>query len=335
MVLVVGDPDGMPDEGMKQISRHLLTGLSQAGFDARIVDVRSAVHLLLLGQSRDEVVAVALASGPTFWTLLLAFLCSWRRPRLRVGIVFSQPRFGLMGRGLLAFVRRRSLRVFAAGGRDVQRARRWGIEVTETPASGVDLEQFVPTSRQERIVIRRKLALPEDTIVVLHVGHLKAERNVMVLADLARVPGFTSVMIASTTTKVDAGVAQELTAAGVQIRTEYIANLQEYYQASDAYLFPTVAAAEAVQLPLSVIEAMACGVPVVSTRFGVLPELFPESASFRYVSTDAAAAEWIALIEAVAHERWSNHNRESVECLSWSVVQAPLLAWLCAAESEA
>ena len=45
---------------------------------------------------------------------------------------------------------------------------------------------------------------------------------------------------------------------------------------SDCYVFPTVHKKACIETPLSVLEAMACNLPIVSTRFGALPTIFNE-----------------------------------------------------------
>jgi len=53
-------------------------------------------------------------------------------------------------------------------------------------------------------------------------------------------------------------------------------NIEKYYQAADCYVFPTIDPKFCVQIPISIVEAMACGLPVVATRFEGLPLFFPE-----------------------------------------------------------
>ncbi len=75
-------------------------------------------------------------------------------------------------------------------------------------------------------------------------------------------------------------MADELRRAGVLLITHYLPEIVELYQAADAYVFPVPpnpADPSAIDLPLSVLEAAACNLPILATRFGALPDLGPIS----------------------------------------------------------
>jgi glycosyltransferase involved in cell wall biosynthesis len=149
----------------------------------------------------------------------------------------------------------------------------------------VDNERFSP-AQLSRDEIRRSLALDADRPMVLHVGHLAPSRGLDALADLARPGDWSVTMVASTSTPVDPEIKTSLQDAGVNIVRRYLPDIERYYQAADVYVFPVEQEHGSVEIPLSVLEAMACDTPVVSTRFGGLPELFEEGEGMAYA--DAA-----------------------------------------------
>ena len=61
-------------------------------------------------------------------------------------------------------------------------------------------------------------------------------------------------------------------ARGIEDRvkfTGYVRNVHEYLQAADLFVFPT----EGEAFPLSLVEAMSCGLPVIASRVGGIPEI--------------------------------------------------------------
>jgi len=145
----------------------------------------------------------------------------------------------------------------------------------------VDSERFRPAEAPPA-EIRQALGVDGDRPMLLHVGHLAPSRGLDALASLARSGAWRVVMIASTSTPADPEIEASLQSAGVEIVRRYLPDIERYYQAADAYVFPVENERGSVEVPLSVLEAMACGTPVASTRFGGLPELFEEGQGLAY-----------------------------------------------------
>ena len=70
------------------------------------------------------------------------------------------------------------------------------------------------------------------------------------------------------------GCRRDLEAAGVRVLRENLPAIHELYQLADVYLFPVQRADAAMEIPLSVLEAMAVNLPIITTPFGRLTELF-------------------------------------------------------------
>lgn len=164
----------------------------------------------------------------------------------------------------------------------IDRLGRLGARIDFLPG-GVDLERFRipdPAHRAER---RRALMVGETEQLVLHVGHLNALRmNVGDIVRLAARPGRRLVIVGSTHTPQDPMVVSALQAANCVVVRDFVPRIEEYYWAADAYLFPTRNDRSSIAVPLSVLEALACGVPVVTTRFGALPRLLPAGRAVRF-----------------------------------------------------
>lgn len=155
-----------------------------------------------------------------------------------------------------------------------------GYNTTIVPA-GVNLDKFSPVSLSEKKHLRQKLGLPIEERIILHVGHFKLGRNLMMLPHLLEYGQV--VVVGSPSTNPDYELVSRLRSAGCIVRTGYIENIEQYYQSSDVYVFPTQNEAFSIQLPLSIFEAMACDIPVVTTRFGGLEDLLEGYSGVRFL----------------------------------------------------
>jgi len=121
--------------------------------------------------------------------------------------------------------------------------------------------------------LRKKYGLPIDAFIISHMGHLNEGRNLKTLIPLQQ-NGAQIVVAASSSTPEDAkgqeSLKNELINAGMIILDGFIENIEEVYQLSDIYIFPVIKRNSSIGMPLSVLEARACGIPVITTAYGSL-----------------------------------------------------------------
>lgn len=196
--------------------------------------------------------------------------------------------------------------------------------------SGIDLARFSPLDPLARAALRTRLGLEATRPVVLHVGHLKPGRNLDALAEPARVAGFDIVVLASTSTHADPAVVTRLREAGGRLVDGFVPAVEEWYQAADAYVFPVLEARSAISFPLSVLEAMACNLPVVTTPFGSLPEAFANVPGLHF--WDGRSPLCPLIDKALAEPA---HTRNAVQPYSWDAVAATIERELMAVRGEA
>ncbi len=135
-----------------------------------------------------------------------------------------------------------------------------------------DLTIFKPISNSNtKQSLRKKYDLPKDAFIISHMGHLNEGRNLKTLIPLQK-KGAQIVIVGSSSTPEDAkgknSLKEELLNSGIIIINKFIENIEEIYQLSDVYIFPVVAKNSSIGMPLSILEARACGVPVITTNYG-------------------------------------------------------------------
>ena len=195
----------------------------------------------------------------------------------------------------------------------------------EVIPNGVDTERFRMPGAEERIAARRSLGLPAEAWVAVFVGH-EFERKGLPLAVDALVTqpdvhllvvGGTPEMIArARADAAELGVADRTTFAG--IRPDIVPALW----ASDALVLPSAYEANA----LVVLEALACGIPVVSTPVGAAPDLLVDGVNGYLIARDARtlSARLSALREA-STDGLREACRTTAEEYSWSRIAAKYL----------
>ena len=119
--------------------------------------------------------------------------------------------------------------------------------------------------------LRKNFSLPSDKNIVLHVGHLNYGRNVDKLLNLD--DSSHGVLVLSSVTKEhrDNDLLNKLSKSEkITIIDYYIEHIEQLYQMSDVYLFPVSEQGKCIDVPLSVLEAASCNVPIVCTPYGEL-----------------------------------------------------------------
>ncbi len=335
-VCLVSEALGLPrDEGVRQFAASLLAALQGVAWAVGLAVGRGAApgtaealpagRLFLsprlarrLRACAPDLVVYVPSAAATIFSLWRARALRLMWPRARVAMVSLQPRrLGRPSR-LLARALRPDV-VFAQAPWTMAGLRALGCAVRFLPA-GVDLQRFVPVTPAEKEALRRRYGLPRDEFLLLHVGHAKPGRN---LEALACVPeGTRLVVVAAASMGRDPRLLAMLRGAGAIVLEGYQERIQELYQACDCYLFPVQRPGCAVDVPLSVLEAMACNLPVVTYPFGGLPLMFSGGDGLCFLD------DWRRLPLALAEVRAlpSPRTRQMVSHYGWPEVARYLLA---------
>ncbi len=264
----------------------------------------------LLRHERFDVVLYVPQSGLTAFGLargaLLRFLA--KTPTIVIGlqdrpIGASHGLFGRLGRIDL---------VLSPVGSVREALERHGVE-TDFIMPGFDDRVFRPVTPEVKARLRAKYDLPRDRFILLHIGHIRESRNLEVFLRYRDWAGDLQPVIKAG--EVDSSWIHRLRLAGIIVIDEYIDAIHELYQAADCYFFPVGTSTGAVEFPLSVIEACACNLPVISPRSGILPDLLGECCGLRYYHGISEIKDGIAAIRSEA-----SATASAVRRFSWEAV---------------
>jgi glycosyltransferase involved in cell wall biosynthesis len=185
---------------------------------------------------------------------------------------------------------------------------------------GVDTEVFSPAKETERQDLRRRYGIGDEK-VILHVGHLRPGRNLELLEKIAA-SGARLGLVTSSSTAADARVRSMLESSSIHLLNEFVEHIADAYRVADGYAFPTVSETDAIEIPLSVLEAMATNLPVVAMAFGGLPDILSAGGGLFLCETEdefVTSAREMLKLETVS-------TREQVLPLSWKHVAESIMS---------
>ncbi len=151
--------------------------------------------------------------------------------------------------------------------------------------NGVDVERFTPADSRERAALRRRFSLPEDDILFLYAGVVDERKNVAWLVEqwikYCKGGGRGHLLVVGPVSREDPGgvffgrLARRPSDNGLGSRmtmSEYVERIEDYYRACDVFILPSLGEG----MPNAVLEAMACGLPVIATRTSGTTDLIAE-----------------------------------------------------------
>ncbi|NIN66755.1 MAG: glycosyltransferase [Anaerolineae bacterium] len=311
-ICVVGHHVDEPDEGVRKIAYDLALELSRRHHVLKL-DITDVKNSSSIRAFQPDVIHYVLS--PTLPGLAAAKLLSLAyRP---AATVMSAPHPDLRHLGRLATLFRPDLILIQAENSEA-RFHSLGFRTKFLP-NGVDTERFVPVDAPTKESLREKYNVQSDKLVILHVGSLKRERNLHVMQALQQ-DGCQVLIVGRPSEKRDSVLVDELRASGCIVWTNYVPHLEEIYGLADCYVFPATDRRYCIEMPLSVLEAMSCALPVVSTRFGALPRFFDEGDGLFFAN---GTGELVQGIERVKNDP-ATGTRDKVLPYAWDNVVASL-----------
>jgi alpha-1,6-mannosyltransferase len=196
--------------------------------------------------------------------------------------------------------------------------RHLGLRNVARQPLGVDTGLFHPGLRDR--TLRQRLGVPEHTRVLVFAGRYSPEKNLWVLEQAMRRLGRDYLLVT-------------IGSGSHPARGPGIVNLP--YQSDPASLAALLASCDALVHPgdqetfgLVVLEAMACGLPVIGAEAGGVSELIDDKVGIKVppLRPDALAAAIPRLFELDLARLSHNARARAVERHDWSAVMPGLIA---------
>jgi len=317
------------DEGIKNVAVHLMgalavdhdalaltsAGQEDTAYGIQNMDVNRLLLSAELGRAvrrfrPQAIIYVPTACGTVFSFLRARVLRLYGQGACTVLITLQPRHYTAWGRWLIGCLAPDW--VLAQSTRTSETLENLGCRTSLLPPA-VDVQRFHPILPEERAALRARYGVPVEATVVTHVGHLKGKRNLSRFLALQALVGYHTVLVASTSTEHDAVLKETLRGAGITVMDGYIMNIEDIYHLSDLYLFLAEEDTAAIELPLSVLEAMACNLPVVCTPFGGLPDFFEQGHGLFYWRGQTELCDMVKLALSIPCA-----TRALVESCTWS-----------------
>jgi glycosyltransferase involved in cell wall biosynthesis len=314
-VCLVGDFDTSLDEGLRIVGRSLAGELRNTGITSTQVNIRHPLFWSEIYRFRPDIVHYILS--PSLAGLVTTRIASAinRKARTVVSAIHPDPidrrLIRLFGPDLVIVQSRESEKLFSSA----------HLPTSFLP-NGVDLAKFHPIDARRTEELKKKYHIPLDKFVILHLASMKKERNPKAFQRLQEDGNNYVLIVGRENEKIDTSVLAQLRQSGCTVWIKHFPNIEEIYNLADCYVFPVTHRAACIETPLSVLEAMSCDIPTITTRFGALPRLFNGADDVFFVDNDDEIDRAIARVK---NGTVRMRPREAVLRYSWKLVSERLV----------
>lgn len=191
--------------------------------------------------------------------------------------------------------------------------------------NGVDIQRFCPPSEDERRAARARIGVAQTDTVVLFVGHEFGRKGLYpLMSAVARAgPGHHLIVVGGSARMLDEA-RRRARRLGIADRTHLVGatDPRPWLDGSDVLVLPSAYEA----YPLVVLEALACGVPVIATPVGCVPEVIRDGINgFVTTGDNTDIATQLARLAQTDRSAMSVAARSTAELRSWPIVAGEYL----------
>ena len=173
--------------------------------------------------------------------------------------------------------------------------------------NGVDTNRFAQVDAEQKSFLREKLNLPQNATIAIFTGRLVSYKGLPLLLKVwkeIQCKHENALLLLAGTGGLDihnceADLREYVKAADMEKEVIFLGvvqNVPEYLQSADLFVFPT----ENDAFPSSLIEAMSCGLPIVTTPVGAIKTIVAHQETGLIVQTGNRQQLYESLIAIVS-----------------------------------
>jgi len=330
-ICLIGEFGHKLDEGMKNTAAHYFTELDKKEHVIKldVHDINKIHFWRSIRMFKPNIIHYI--PGPTLTSFIMVKLISTLFPNAKIVMSAMNPSFNISFAKIIQITK--PDRILVQSTQTGLMFEKMGIP-TEILHSGVNLDQFRPIDREQKHKLREKFGIKLDEFVVLHIGPVKKNRNMDTFVNLQKA-GYQVLIVASESVGIEKDVLDDLKSAGCIIYDKYIKNIEVVYALSDCYVFAAEykrtnsgkKVSSGIEIPLTVLEAMATDMPVICTEYGGLSEIFRfDNVKRGLYFVDSESEIKTILSDLKMHDSATTTNRELVKDFSWDCIADNLIS---------
>lgn len=287
-ILLIGDFTDKGDEGLSQISKRIaeLMSVYHEILKVNTKDTISPKNLIKIYQFNPHIIHYA--TGITIRSFILEKvikLICLNKPKtiLSAVRVFLTP-------GQIKFIK------YLKPNLILTQAQKWESIFQSKRILTMFLPNPIDINKFKKIGLttdhlKEKYGIPINKKIILHVGHIRKNRNLESLIDISEeleANSYKVLIVSSPFFAHDVELYEGLISSGFIVVKEHVKNIEELYNAADIYFFPVRGLEKnyypkiynevgVIDLPLSVLEAIAVGLPIVTTKIDALERILEQN----------------------------------------------------------
>lgn len=316
-ILLIGDFSSNYDEGLKNIAKNFYKYLS-LNQNVEKINIKEFSLKSLLKLDNDYEI-IHYFTSPTLSSFILLKILSMKSKSSKRIVSCLHPDFSI-------FVKNKIFRKFFGFFFSVDLLfyqtnkeifKEFGKKVIYLP-NAVDINKFKPVEEYEKVRLREKYGLEKDKFTILHVGHISKKRNLEIISQIKNSDNnLQMVIVSGEYLGIDQIIYENLKKSGCRIFVNYFENIEEIYALSDCYVFP-VLWGNTINIPLTVLEAMATNLPVIAINYPTY-SIFNQKGLYLVENTQDIATQ-LQNLKKDLDRGLEIRNRDEVLEYSWELI---------------